>query len=146
VLGSTSGFYLDFDITPFCNTLFANNQRTFTLKLKQTIGDENAITKFKPGHNTTSSVPSFLALRKDIQSSISSPELSISSVLCFHSASRQLSNCSGMLVLKVSLYNMAGQLLTQSNSLPISISDTHKGLSIAHIITSNQTFVQKLIF
>lgn len=145
VLGATSGFYLDFDITPFCNTLFATNQRTFTLKIKQTIGDENAVTKFKPGHNTSSSVPSFVTVKKEIQSGIFAPQLATNPILCFHTASRQLSNCSEMLVSKVLLFNLAGQLLALSNTLPVIISDSHKGISIAHIITTKQTFVQKLI-
>ncbi len=145
VLGATSGFYLDFDITPFCNTLFSTNQRTFTLKIKQTIGDENAVTKFKPGHNTSSSVPSFITVKKEIQSSIYAPQLTTNPILCFHTASRQLSNCSEIVVSKVLLYNLAGQLLALSNTLPVTVSDLHKGISIAHIITTKQTFVQKLI-
>ncbi len=145
VLGATSGFYIDFDITPFCNARFANNQRTFTLKLKQVIGDENAVTKFKPGHNTASSVPSFMALRKDIQSGVSTPQLSTNPILYFQLSTRQLSNCSEMIISNVSIYNISGQLLLQSNTLPISISNAFKGISIAHIITSKQTFVQKLI-
>ncbi len=144
VLGATSGFYIDFDITPFCNARLANNQRTFTLKIRQTIGDASAITKFKPGNNTTSSVPSFMVLKKDIQNNVFATKLSIKPILHFQPSTRQLENCSDMAISNVLLYNVAGQLLVQSSTLPLLIPNQYNGILMAHIVTSKQTFVQKI--
>jgi len=145
VLGGTAGFYINFDITPFCNDRLKNNQRQFTLKLKQTIGDVNAVTKFKPGHNTSSSVPSYIVVQKDISSGIDDEVLTSVPKICFHASSRQVLNCSGLIISRVMLYNTAGQLIAQSEGLPFDVSVSYSGLSIAYIVTPDRVFIQKLM-
>jgi hypothetical protein len=144
VLGTTTGYYVDFDITTFSNELLAKNERTFTLKLRQSIGDENVLTKFKPGHNTTTSVPSFMVVSKNVSSSIDEPILTFIPKVCFQANSRQLINCTPTKITNITLFNVAGQILMQTKTLPYTISDNIKGLVIAHIDTPQQTFIQKL--
>lgn len=145
VLGTTAGYYVDFDITTFCNDLLANNERAFTLKLRQSIGDENVLTKFKPGHNTTTSVPSFMVVSKNIGSSIGDPLVTLIPKVCFQNFSRQLVSCDQLEITSVSIYNVAGQLLMKTKSLPFNISENYSGVVIALIKTPQQTYIQKLI-
>jgi hypothetical protein len=145
VLGSTAGYYIDFDITTFCNKLSAKNERAFTLKLRQSIGDENILTKFKSGHNTTTSVPSFMVVSKNVINNVDKPILTLIPKVCFQAYSRQLMNCTQTEITNISLYNVAGQLLMQTKMLPFTISENYRGLVIVYIDTPQQTFIQKLI-
>lgn len=144
VLGTTAGYYIDFDITTFCNVLLAKNERVFTLKLRQSIGDENVLTKFKPGHNTTTSVPSFMVVSKNVSSGIGDGVLTLIPKVCYQPFTRQLISCTQTEITRVSLYNVAGQLLMQTKTLPLTISENYSGLVIAHIVTPQQIFTQKL--
>jgi hypothetical protein len=144
VLGGTFSYYLDFDITSFCNARFANNQQTFTLKLRQTLGDVNAVTKFKPGHNTTSSVPSYLLVKKSINSALSEPKSIKKSILSYIPSSHLLINSSDELISEVSICTLAGQLLIKTNSLPIDMSKYRNAILIARIACMNHIYLQKL--
>lgn len=142
VLGSALGYYIDFDLTAFCNARFANNQQTITLKIRQILGDSSNVTKLKQTHNATTYVPTFMMVKKvgttDVPSLFSSEPL-----LSLHPQTRQLSNCSDLLVSKVLIYNSMGQLLVQSNTLPLIIPTYLSGVLIVHVVTSDHTFIQK---
>lgn len=143
VLASNSGYYIDFDLTSFCNARFANNQRTFSLKIRQTLGDSTNVMKLKQTHNATTSVPTFMMVKKPSTTSISDL-YSTKPQLCLNPSSRQLINCSEVDIVKVSIYSLEGKLLHESTVLPIDISNFRTGVFILKIATQTQVFVQKL--
>ncbi|MDR1810278.1 MAG: hypothetical protein LBR34_07740 [Prevotella sp.] len=145
VLGNLSACYIDFDVTAFCNTLLNGNNSFFTLKLRQVQGDENVLVKYKPGHNTTSSVPSFWVLDKTGGSGTESRPAMQTPVLRYDASSRRLLACAGTEAANVSLYNMAGLSIIRNAPLPYTLPCDYAGPVIAQINTPEGTYRQKLI-
>ncbi|GHU71334.1 hypothetical protein FACS189413_12910 [Bacteroidia bacterium] len=145
VLGNLSACYIDFDITAFCNALLEGNNAFFTLKLRQSQGDENMLIRYKPGHNTTTLVPSFLVLDKTGGNGIENVPAAQRPVLCYDAPSRRLFSCAGAEFSSISLYDIAGQLILRNATLPYSLSERYAGLLIAQIDAPERIYRQKLI-
>lgn len=145
VLGGTSGYYINFDVTPFCNRLLASGERSFTLKLKYGLGDEDALIKFKPGHNTSSSVPSFLSLKKGLNSGIGEHEVTATPRVSFHQESREINIYPAVGCSRILLCDVTGRLIQESAYPSLVVPGHYSGVAIVHFVFSGRTFARKLI-
>lgn len=144
-LGTTSGFYIDFDVTGFCNRLLAKDKRSFTLKLAQTAGDPATVLKFKPGHNTTTSVPSYLVIEKSDGEGLNVQEENNSVKIIYYDQKRVIDVLPEVEVTRVELYHTDGRLLKVSETAPVTVPDIGAATLLVRVVTPKGCYVSKFV-
>lgn len=144
-LGTTSGYYMNFDISECYNRYVKGHKRNLTFKIVAIGADGNVSIKLKPGHNITTSVPTMLYVKKQGGSSLGGS-------LLFDAISHNYDNVSRILTVaamdeidSLALMDLNGRIVATSNVNMIYVPVGCNGLFLLKINTKGKEQYQKIM-
>lgn len=144
ILGSNTGLYIDFDVTSFYNKMVEQKSSYCNFKLILTGGSDNTTLKLKPGHNTTTSVPTRLFLKESTDTYTKSLITDDTNII-YYQDSRVLKIYSSYEIKNVNIFDISGRKIMNSKNELIPIPKNLSGLFIVQISTSAGQISKQII-